>query len=211
MTAGDPAGWDDLFANNLVPSVLELVLEAWATIDKPVGDEHEDATTVRLHCAMLKGKDRSRHAFLIRIQDVEVDTSLGKVTGRKDIAFFPATEEDIYFCLEAKRLNVVVNGVRKALADEYVKNGMQRFVDGKYGGRVRHGGMLGYVLDGDVARAMTNVSNNIDANRVALCMAQSGTWRRSSSRPTDTHARESVHYCLREPAGFLIHHVFVTK
>src|SRR2546426_11585469 len=34
-----------------------------------------------------------------------------------------------------------------------VKEGMQRFVDGKYSRFVRHGGMLGYVLDGQVARA----------------------------------------------------------
>jgi Nucleotidyl transferase AbiEii toxin, Type IV TA system len=45
-------------------------------------------------------------------------------------------------------------GVLKNLADEYVKEGMQCFVDGKYSRFVRHGGMLAYVLDSQVARAI---------------------------------------------------------
>lgn len=33
---------------------------------------------------------------------------------------------------------------------------MLRFVTGQYSKAVRHGGMIGYVLDGNVSRAMTN-------------------------------------------------------
>ena len=116
----------------------------------------------KLYSALKNSKDRNRHPFLIRYEDVEVDTDLVKVTGRKDIVFFPPlNDEDIYFCLEAKRLNALVSGRRRSLADEYVKEGMQRFVDGKYSRFVRHGGMLGYVLDGQVARAIKNVETNI--------------------------------------------------
>jgi len=36
--------------------------------------------------------------------------------------FFPSlNDEDIYFCLEAKRLNALVSGRRRPLADAYVK------------------------------------------------------------------------------------------
>jgi hypothetical protein len=51
----------------------------------------------------------------------------------------------------------MVCGVRRSLADKYVKEGMQRFVDRKYARLVLHGAMLGYVLDEDIDRAMKNV------------------------------------------------------
>lgn len=210
MTAGDPSEWDDFFADRLVPAVLTLVYEAWNRIAKPSADEHEDHTSIRLYAAMLSGKDRNVHPFLIRYQDVEIDTDIAKETGRKDIVFFPpANDEDIYFCLESKRLNARVKGVMKSLADEYVKEGMQRFVDARYSRCVHHGGMLGYVLDGDVKRAMSNVSKNICSNRVSLRMDSRGDWIESSVRRDDSQAKETTHRRVSGTQPFRIHHLFV--
>jgi len=209
---GDADRWDDLFASELIPAVLALVLDTWDRIDKPAMDEHEDYTSVRLYSGMVSGKDRQRHAFLIRYQDVEVDSDLEKETGRKDIVFFPpANDEDIYFCLEAKRLNARVDGVMKSLADEYVKSGMQRFVDAKYSRHVHHGGMLGYVLDGDVRRAMGNVLNNIQSNHSALGMGPPGEWLDSPLRPGDPHTKETRHRRAHDTAQFRLHHLFVAE
>lgn len=158
----------------------------------------------------INGKDRTKHMFLIRYEDVELDTDLMDDTGRKDIVFFPAVnDESIYFCLEAKRLNAIVEGRRASLASEYVKQGMQRFVDGKYARRVRHGAMLGYVLDGDVPRALRNVLRNIRANHVALRMRPPGNWDQSAIRPEDSGARETSHRRTFETLTFRIHHLFV--
>jgi hypothetical protein len=210
MTAGDSSQWDDFFADELIPSVFSLVLKTWDEMDRPATDEHEDATTVRLFSAMVKAKDRSIHSFLIRYQDVEVDFDLEKATGRKDIVFFPPfNDEEIYFCLEAKRLNVIKDGKRRALADEYVKEGMQRFIDRKYSRKICHGGMLGYVLDGDIDRAMTNVSTNIRANHQSLRMESPGDWVNSSIRPSDSHAKESRHQRAEPTAPIRLHHLFV--
>jgi len=210
MIAGDAADWDDLFVKRLLPSVFALLLEAWNRIQSPAPDEHEDHTSVRLYAAMIEGKDRQRHAFLVRYQDVEVDTDLAKVTGRKDIVFFPAAnDEDIYFCLEAKRLNALVSGRRRSLAHEYVTEGMQRFVDRKYSRHVHHGGMLGYVLDGEVDRAMTNVGNVIRRHHQILGMKPPGDMRASSIRPEDPRAKETHHERRTDPAPFRLHHLFV--
>ena len=141
--AGNPAQWDDLFEEDLIPAILTLVIATWRQIEKPAEDAREDDISKRLYLALVKGKDRNTHAFLIRYQDVEVDDDVSKESGRKDIVFFPSLfDEPIYFCLEAKRLNALVSGQRKSLADEYVKEGMQRFVDRKYSRHVQHGGML---------------------------------------------------------------------
>ena len=210
MTVGDPSCWDDFFQQNLIPSVLSYVIATWEQMPTPGPSDLEDAISVKLYSALIKAKDRNVHAFLIRYQDVEVDTDLAKETGRKDIVFFPSVQEEIYLCLEAKRLNAVISGVRRSLADEYVKEGMQRFVDGKYARFVRHGAMLAYVLDGDIHRAMQNVENNIHNRRAELRMDKNGGFLTSTIRPDDPHTQETRHRRAHEKAIFRIHHLFVS-
>jgi hypothetical protein len=210
MIVGDPAYWDDFFQQNLIPAILSYVISTWDSIEKPGETAYEDEISITLYAALKTSKDRNRHPFLIRYEDVEVDTELAEEIGRKDIVFFPAAnDEDIYFCLEAKRLNAVVSGVRRALAAEYVKEGMQRFVNGKYSRYVRHGGMLGYVLDGKVARAMRNIETNIRAHAGELGMALPGRLIASSVRPYDPAAKETHHHRLHDTALFRIHHLFI--
>jgi hypothetical protein len=209
MTIGDSSEWDDFILNGGVGLVMTMTLDAWAGITAPAPDEHEDKTSVRLYAAMVKRRDRQAHHFLIRFQDVEVDIDLAKETGKKEIVFFPGHDGELYFCLESKRLNARVNGVMKSLADEYVKEGMQRFVTGKYSRNVHHAGMLGYVLDGDVARAMANVLDNIRRQHVGLGMDAPGDWVESRHRARDPHARETAHRRLHTPVRFQLQHLFV--
>lgn len=210
MTVGDTREWDDFITGGGVGAVLALTLEAWGKIDPPGPSEHEDKTTIRLYAAMVKNRDRQAHRFLIRYQDVEVVTDLAKEIGRKDIVFFPGHDGDFYFCLEAKRLNARVNGVMKSMADDYVKEGMQRFVDGKYSRYIHHGGMLGYVLDGDVTRAMTNVLANIHSEHPSLGMDSPGDWVESPHRKGDPHARETSHRRGHTTTRFQLQHLFVS-
>jgi len=209
MTVGDPSYWDDFFQQNLIPSVLSYVIATWEQMPMPGPSDLEDAISAKLYSALINAKDRNAHAFLIRYQDVEVDTDLAKETGRKDIVFFPSHQEEIYLCLEAKRLNAVVSGVRRSLAYEYVKEGMQRFVDGKYAQFVRHGAMLAYVLDGDTDRAIQNVANNIRKRRAELRMAKNSSFIASTIRPDDPRAKETRHRRAHENTLFRIHHLFL--
>lgn len=209
MIFGDTSNWDDFFQHNLVPTILSHVIATWEKIPKPWPSDLEDKISVRLHAALINSKDRNAHPYLIRYQDVEVDTDLAKETGRKDIVFFPSFQEEIYLCLEAKRLNAIVSGVRRSLADEYVKDGMQRFVDGKYARFVRHGAMLAYVLDGNVDRAIQNVENNIRNRLSELRMDKNGSLVASTIRPDDCRTKETCHHRVHEKAVFRIHHLFV--
>lgn len=210
MTAGDPSEWDDLFQQNLVPAVLAYVIATWEKMPKPGPSDLEDQISVKLYSALLRAKDRNAHAFLIGYQNVEVDTDLEREIGRKDIVFFPSLQdEEIYLCLEAKRLNVLVSGVRRSLADEYVKEGMQRFVDRKYSRFVRHGGMLAYVLDGDIDRAIKNVEANIRRRVAQLRMEKNGGVIASTVRIDDPNCKETHHRRQSEDAVFRIHHMFV--
>jgi hypothetical protein len=210
MTVGDTSCWDDFFKQNLVPAVLAYITTTWEQMPKPRLSDLEDAISDKLYSALVKAKRRNDFPFLIRREDLEFDTDLAKETGRKDIVFFPSLkEEDIYLCLEAKRLNAVISGIRRSLADEYVKEGMQRFVDGKYAHYVRHGAMLAYVLDGNVDRAIQNVENNIRNRLLELRMDKNGGFVSSTIRPGDCRTKETIHRRAHEKTVFLIHHLFV--
>jgi hypothetical protein len=207
---GDTSEWDDLFEQKLIPTILALVLAAWERLPVLAENEREDKVTDKLYAAMLNAKDRQRHPFLIRPQDAEFNSGTETIIGWKDIVFYPSHDEEIYFCLEAKRLNAVVSGKPASLASEYVSEGMQRFVDRKYSPHVRHGGMLGYVLDGDIARAITNVANCIRLHETELRMDSPGELRPSTIRPHDENAKESHHWRDQELAAFRLHHLFVS-
>jgi hypothetical protein len=211
MTVGDPSYWDDFFQQNLIPSVLSHVIATWEQMPKPGLSDLEDTISDKLYSALVNAKRRSVFPFLIRREDLEFDTDLAKETGRKDIVFFPSLQEqEIYLCLEAKRLNAFISGVRRSLADEYVKKGMQRFVDGKYARFVRHGAMLAYVLDGETHRAMRNVENNIRNRLAELRMDKNSGFVASTIRPNDPRTKETRHRRVHEKAVFRIHHLFVT-
>lgn len=209
MIAGDATQWDDLFQKRLLPSIFALVRDAWNRISRPTPDEYETETSRRLYCAIVNGKDRQKHPFLVRYEDMEVDADLNAVIGRKDLVFYPPlNDEEVYFCLEAKRLNALVSGVHRSLATEYVKEGMLRFIVGKYSRRVHHGGMLGYVLDGNIDGAMKNVADAIQSRHKDLGMDSPGEMRGSSVCPDDAYARETRHNRWNGGAVFRIHHLF---
>lgn len=209
MIIGDSSSWDDFFELGLIPKILNYVITTWEQMPRPRASDLEDDISVKLYSALIKNKNRNDHAFLILYQAVEVDLDLEKVTGIKDIVFYPSNQEDIYLCLEAKRLNAVISGVQRSLADEYVKEGMQRFVDRKYAPSVRHGAMLAYVLDGNINRAIKNVRNNIHRRRKELCMASNGDFNDSTFRPDDSNSKETQHLRKDEKDHFRIHHLFV--
>ncbi|HWE39441.1 MAG TPA: hypothetical protein VG406_23015 [Isosphaeraceae bacterium] len=87
---------------------------------------------------------------------------------------------------------------------------MQRFADGRYSRHIHHGGMLGYVLDGDIERAVKNVLSNIRANASSLGMDAPGGWDSSPFRPDDGHAKQSVHRRVHTGVRFQLQHQFVS-
>ena len=126
-----------------------------------------------------------------------------------DIAFSPMVpHEAFYFCLECKRLNVTLQGRRRTLGTEYVTQGMSRFVNRQYGDQVRHGGMLGYVLDSRVDLAITAVQTAIRARREDLKIAGEAGLRQSSFLPEMEHVFETAHVRDEAAPPFLLQHIF---
>jgi hypothetical protein len=208
--AGAPSEWLDLL-DSLVPDIINLVVTTWTDMPGIASDALEDPTTKTL-CRLLRmNRSASDLPFQIQIQMVELDPAEGEDEGRMDIAFCPLVpREDIYFCLECKRLNVLKDGERRAYATEYVTKGMIRFVSGQYAAIVRHGGMLGYVLDGDVKRAMKNVGEAIKMHHIDLGMQAPGEMQQSPIAAGNPHMRETHHKRLQKHELFRLHHMFVS-
>ena len=208
---GAPTEWIGLI-DPMVPVILNLVIASWDGLTPPAADETEDNITNELCRALQQNRTARGLMFQIRPQVVELDPMLGEDLGRMDIAFIPLVpREDIYFCLECKRLNVIKDGKPRAYASQYVNAGMIRFITGQYSKAVHHGGMLAYVLDGDVDRAMKNVEANIRKTRKALNMTAEGTLLASTILSTDRRARETEHQRAHETELFRLHHLFMAN
>ena len=206
---GDAAGWSDLL-DDMVPHILGATIDAWKSLPPIAPDEREDDITSTLCRALRRHRSARNLPFQIHTQQVELEPSQDRDVGRLDIVFNLLVPcEEIYFCLEGKRLNVVKNGRTRTYASEYVRLGMMRFITGQYSRGVRHGGMIGYVFDGDIARAIANIESNVRTHRSALRMRPPGNLVASPILGSAKCARESHHFRERDPDTFRIHHLFM--
>lgn len=194
----------------MLPEILDLVVASWEEMPSPASDETEDNITIALCRRLMQNRSTRSLPFQVRTQVMELEPMPGEDLGRLDIAFIPLVpREDIYFCLESKRLNVLKNGVVRTYASEYVLRGMLRFISGQYSRMVHHGGMIGYVLDGRVSDAMSHVEDNIRQRHQDLGMNPPGAFQPSTLLPSDSRARETLHKRAHETSLFRIHHLFM--
>lgn len=207
---GSPAEWTNLI-DSYVPEILALVIETWEAMPSPASNDREDPLSEALCRLLRRSRDRCDLPFRIDSQMAELDPEAGEDQGRMDIVFSPPIpRESIYFCLECKRLNVVDGGRVRGYYSEYVRFGMLRFVRGQYAREVRNGGMVAFVLDGNMVTAVSGVERNIRNAREALGMA-TAEFHESSSRPQDARLRETRHFRNRAGAEFVIHHLFLPR
>lgn len=172
--------------------VVTAIQEVWPICQARFpSDAHEDNITRQI-VALLQRRRTGRGRFLVRLQQTEVDLDANGdavTVGRVDIAVIFALEYDATLVYECKRLNVVPSsGGKKSLATEYVVEGMMRFICCRYGSGVSLGGMLGYVMDGNVDKAWAKVHRAISNHEDVLLLIDeprilplAGTVRRVAS------------------------------
>jgi hypothetical protein len=210
-STGTPGDWVDLI-DPFIPQLLDLVITIWETMPPLLVNAKENPTTNDFCRRLQRCPQRCEIPFHIIPYPVELQPATGEGVGEMDIGFYPHWgDEQIYFCLECKRLNVTDGDKFTPYTGKYVTEGMYRFVRGQYAAVVRHGGMLGYVLDGDVTGAIANIESNIRNHHGDLGMDPPGELLSSSIRPEDNRVRESHHRRLHNPELFHIHHLFMAN
>ena len=171
MLAGDPSAWADPFRSFDV-RFLERVAAVWreciGRLPKPPEEDpiaiKEDPITINLVDLLNRDPVARRWFHYIDFQYEPVaHTAEGTAysTGRIDMAVILSQDRDIYLAYECKRLNLVRQDGRRSLAGDYVQDGLSRFVVEQYAEGLPLACMLGYVLDGDLEYAESNVRTRI--------------------------------------------------
>lgn len=135
-------------------------------------DNHEDDITKELVLLLLRQR-KGTVPFRIVYQPSDVvadEKGNAVIAGRHDIRLDFAMDDDASLIYECKRLNVVKDKKKSGLATEYVTDGMMRFISCQYSPRVSQGGMLGYVMDGQLADSSKRVRSAIDIHASVLLM-----------------------------------------
>lgn len=207
-TVGDASLWADLFPDHLIPNILELVVKTWQSFQKPRPLDHEVLISMRFREALRGEKDLHKLPFTIWPESSETDPITGKEIGRIDIRFLHGWRESVYFAFECKRLRIPYSSRMQSNTGEYVgTNGMMRFITGKYSKGLVSGGMIGYVMDGNLSAAVPAVKKTIDKNREDLRLAFGSSLTSSSMMPKERTVKETNHDL--ETREFAIYHVFL--
>jgi len=202
---GDINLWAKNFPSEYIPAVIRLILNSWQTFKftcKPL----EVPITQRLCAHLRNNKDRSFDFFRIDWEPYEIDDR-GNITGRIDLKFSQGLDEKVYFSFECKRLRVIFPSGFDSLASKYVTDGMSRYFNGQYAQGLDRGGMLGYVMDGNIDEAIKDVQKAIEERRQNLYMSEGHTLKEATIISSEQVKESSHNY---GPDGkFVIYHIFL--
>lgn len=199
--------WATQFPDNLLHTVFELIFNSWNSFKLPE-DRRENSITRRFCAQLRSNKNRSRLCFNIHLEEHEIDEE-GELLGRIDLSIRHGYNEEVYYSLECKRLRFVdSSGQLRHLAVEYVTDGMIRYFNGQYAVGLNKAAMLGYVMDGDVSKAITQVKVAIEGKRKELHMSPDQTLITCYEFNQPNQLKETNHN-YGPDSKFIIHHVFL--
>lgn len=189
--SGDAGKWVvPVFPDEEIPHILAALLRCLKGLDKISSLELETSLTKRL-LKLLRQDSGLRDRPVWPFRETIVDDEESDAEGRLDLHFHlqdPRHKPPPYFAVEAKRLHVTFNTNWKSLVTEYVthRQGMMCFIDGRYSKGLQSGGMLGYVFDGNIHRAVSGISENLNAHREKLRSVSPHLLQPLSSFPPET-------------------------
>jgi hypothetical protein len=163
---------------------MALILGVWMQFSRHRDVRLEPRITAVFRQALIEAYVAAGRRWFITLEDPITDPTFGTELGRNDLRIYPLNHcgQTIFFVVECKRLRVTSDSGFKHLADEYVEEGMQRFVDGKYASKLPCGGMLGYVMDNRLDDAFAKVQEAIEARRATLKMKTKNSLRTPSAK-----------------------------
>jgi len=208
MLADSPATrtW---FVDDFVPEVIDSVLRTWKSFRRTPALRLEQRITNLFSDALEQAYERQGKRWFLVPDMKRTDPKTGKEIARHDIRFFhrDISGQRLYFVFECKRLNV------KSKRDRIIPNssgyvaGMTRFVNGKYSAGHPCGGMIGYVMDGNVLSAVAAITGRITKRRGTLRMTPGADYSPSQLMPKQKQNGETKHH--RSDGEFIIYHLML--
>ena len=151
-----------------------------------------------------------KHRACVVYAQMELWDRAGEIVGRTDLSFRHLSLRTQFYILECKRLNIPADAQRKrpdSNADNYVADGMTRFITGQYSPEMPCGGMLGYVMDGDLPKARTAVERALDKHAAALVFPDKRRFKKCRFLPASPRGGTTRH--RRGRHRFVLHHLLV--
>ena len=161
-----------LFPDDFLEDIIGRMFVAWNRIPKPITEVLEIRITKLLRHQYAYDPVIKQLPFQVRRELTIDDPATGEELGKIDLCLLHGNDEDIYFAFECKRLNVTFPcGKFDSLAAKYVgPEGIGCFVSQKYAAGQQHGGMIGYVFDGDIDTARSAINNQLAKSKTDLTL-----------------------------------------
>ena len=198
-----------LFPKRHIPTILISILQASENLRKKTNSDLEDWISRRLYWRLIRIYPFRDGPLDIRLQPeiVSVDSDENAPAGKIDFVVSCGHGAEVYFAIEAKRLRVrSTSGKMDAGNDDYVNNGMMRFVSGRHAPFMKTGAMLGYVYDLNIKKARSGVASYIIRREKELKLTSPKHLTRASLLP-DKAIYETRHRLKKRT--FLIYHIFL--
>lgn len=203
-------GANQWFPEGFVPEILDLVLATWKKLRLRRDVRLEPRITNLLNQAIEDEYTRQDKAWYVHPEIKDADPVTGKEISRTDIRLYHRgiPGQKLYFALEAKRLHVEAGDRTRASYGDYVGNeGMMCFITGKYSQAAPAGGMLGYVMDGDLKRAASGLSDAISSRSTELRLEVGSQYKASPLMPRHPWNGETHH--KRVNGMFAMYHLLL--
>jgi hypothetical protein len=198
--------WTTRFPTSLVPQIIRLVLNSWNNFS--TSQIHEVPITQEFFVVLERNQEFSKLPFLPDLEVILPNENGTEQKGRLDLRFIHGYRRKVYFSIECKRLSVHFPSGFDTLASEYVTDGMYRYFNGQYAQELDKGGMLGYVMDGNIDEAIQSVKAAIENRRQHLHMESDDTLRPCSFL-SSKQVKETFHN-YGPTNQFVIYHIFLS-
>ncbi|WP_319522240.1 hypothetical protein [uncultured Desulfosarcina sp.] len=204
-----PQEFRELFPTGYIPIILANIFQAGETLRKKTPNEIENKLTRRL-CIKMNQLPGFRDGPLSLHPQQELlpsEPDSDSPEGYVDILVSCGYGSETYFAIEAKRLRVrSAKGKMNAGNNDYVNEGMMRFVSGQYAPFMVTSAMLGYVYDGDIRKARSGIGRYIKGKIKELKLMPPEKLKKSSLVAT-----KEIHETRHELTDriFCIYHVLL--
>jgi hypothetical protein len=199
----------ELFPLGFSGEVMLHIVDTWRDFLLNHQIKRETRITAVFRDALIAAYVAAGRSWFITLEDPITDVDFGTELGRNDLRFYPQNHhgQTIFFTVECKRLRVATSTGISQLADKYVEEGVQRFVDGRYSSGLPCGGMVGYVMDNEMSKAMASVLGAIRPRQKTVRLRAKSLRTPSSVLPNYKWSADTGH--ILNAADFTLHHVLL--
>jgi len=199
----------DTFPPSLLPWVFRTIFKEWNNFARTIRNPLENRITKPFVGHLQSCQETRQLPFFfdanVKLVEAEKDTE----TGELDIRVMHGKRPKVFFAFECKKLNVIHNGKYASQAGKYVgKDGMGCFLSGQYYGGSDCGGMIGYVMDNNVKKAIMAVNKALKPYKDALRIKKPVKLRVSSLVHEENYpCYETTHMTIEN--NFTIYHLIL--